>query len=278
MNKKNAQDYPYIELRSVESIADTAAEEPLNGVYLVARTYNHGRSVLNLDAHFDRLERSAAGLGYPVTAPRRKIRETLAADIRRRSAPLDIRFRVTAILEDPVRYLVTTEEARDIDPELRRLGVVCAVVRNAARKQAAVKSTAWMHRRLQMHRDAIAQPPYEHLLTDGKERILEGAASNFYAVVDGTLRTAGDGVLEGIARAMVLAVAPDILPVSMTPVTLDDVLSRRLQEAFISSATRGIVPVRQIDQVILGPPGPVTRAVAVAWNRLLEETLTPLLT
>jgi branched-chain amino acid aminotransferase len=291
MNKKNAQDYSEIELRSVESLSDTAAEEPLNGVYLVARTYNGGSHVLELDAHFDRLERSAAALGRTVTVPRRRIRELLAEDIRRRSATaataatttidgsVDIRFRVTAVLDETVWYLVTTEGAGDPDPALYREGVVCAVARDAARERATVKSTAWMHRRRHLgdHRGDAGERVYEHLLADHAGTILEGGTSNFYAVVDGVLRTAGDGVLEGIARRMVLAVAPAILPVSMEAVTIADVEAGRLAEAFISSATRGVLPVRRIDSTILGPPGPFTRAIGDAWRERLNSSVTPLL-
>ncbi len=279
MNKKIAQDYSDIELRSVESLSDEIGTEPVHGVYLVARTYQGGRMVLDLDAHFDRLERSAAALGVPISAPRRKIREVLAGDVRRRSAAAglerDVRFRVTAVLDGPVAYRVTTEIARDLDPGIRERGVVTAVIRDAARTQATVKSTAWMRRRQSF--SGGAQEVYEYLLADSGGSILEGASSNFYAVKEGTLHTAGEGVLEGIARRMVLAVAPGIVPVSLEAVTIEDVVAGKVMEAFISSATRGIVPVRQIDSTELGLPGGTTRAIAEAWERRLEETVTPLL-
>ncbi len=287
MNNEIAQDYSDIELRSVESLSDPTAKEPLNGVYLVARTYEGGRHVLELDAHFDRLERSAAALGRAVAAPRVRIRELLAEDIRRRSAAtgttataaatgghVDIRFRVTAVLDDPVRYVVTTEHAQEPHPLLRRDGVICAVARDAARERATVKSTAWMHRRRHLGGEGDV---YEYLLADSDGHILEGASSNFYAIVEGTLQTAGEGILEGIARRMVLAAAPAILPVKMTAVTVADVAAGRLSEAFITSATRGVLPVRQIDSTVIGPPGPFTGAISDAWNESLKTSLTPLL-
>ncbi|MDA3950547.1 MAG: aminotransferase class IV [Spirochaeta sp.] len=267
-----------IELRSAEifrvptpatTLRQAAAEEPSNGVYLVARTYRTG-SVLRLDDHFDRMERSAARLGVPdLSVPRRRIREILAGE---RPADGDIRFRVTAVLDTPVWYRITTEPAAEPPPELRRDGVDCDLAVGAARENPTVKSTAWMHTRTGLGSATV----YEHLLTDDAGAILEGATSNFYAVVAGTLRTAGEGVLEGISRKIVLEVAAEVLPVVTTPITRTDLAEGTVSEACISSATRGIVPVRRIGEFVIGPPGPVTRELIAGWERWMDAHLEPI--
>ncbi|MFP4212347.1 MAG: aminotransferase class IV [Alkalispirochaeta sp.] len=266
------------------TLADLAADEPANGVYLVARTYRAGL-VLDLDSHFDRVERSAAALGTEVSIPRTEIREVL--EMLRRPVG-DIRFRVTAVLDDPVWYRISCEPAQELPEEIRRDGVVCAIRRGEARANATVKSTRWIHRRRDFNQAGI----YEYLLTNEAGEILEGGSSNFYAVIDGRLRTAGEGVLEGIARRRILDLAPTILPVVRTPATIEDVQEGRIAECFISSATRGIVPVREIrldagdgdagdgDREMnsrnFGPSGPVTRGLIDAWERHLDTALEPL--
>lgn len=258
---------------SEQTLAESAAQEPDNGVYLVARTW-HGDKVLNLDAHFDRLERSAAALGHPVRLSRREICRAIASHLPRRDGEVrDGRFRVTVVLDEPPRCIVTIEEAVPMPSELRGTGVVCSVRIGAARHDPEVKSTAWMHEREQL---AVAGtvPPYEFLLADGNGIILEGATSNFYALVDGEVRTAGEGVLKGIAREIVLDVATGIAPVRLEPVSVDEL--SRATEAFISSATRGVVPICRIDEVEFGPPGPVTGRIAAAYDSWLETHLEPL--
>ena len=267
-----------IELRSAEisrvpttaaTLREAAEQEPPNGVYLVARTYRAG-FVLRLDDHFDRMERSAARLGVPdLAVPRTRIREILAGE---RPTDGDIRFRVTAVLDTPVWYRITTEPARELPPELRRDGVECDLAVGAAREDPTVKSTAWMHSRAALG----SETAYEHLLTDDTGAILEGATSNFYAIVNDTLRTADAGVLEGISRKIVLAVAQDVVPVDGTPITRADLAAGAVSEAFISSATRGVVPVRRIGEWMIGPPGPVTRKLISGWERWMDTHLEPL--
>lgn len=257
------------------SLADAAHDEPENGVYLVARTWN-GTHVLELDAHFDRLERSAAAFGHTLRVPRDLIRALIAENLPLQDGvALDARFRVTAVLEEEPCYIISIEEAVPVSPEILQDGADCVVRYGAARQDAEVKTTAWMHRRRELSGYAGGgRVPYEYLLADDVGQILEGATSNFYAVLDGELRTAEAGVLRGITRRIVLEVAPAIIPVRLVPVrgaNLD-----RVEEAFITSATRGVVPTRRIDTVELGAPGPVTRQISRAYETWLQSHLEPL--
>jgi branched-chain amino acid aminotransferase len=266
---------------AARSLAEAASEEPDNGVYLVARTWQGGR-VLELDAHFDRLERSAATLGYPLVLPRRAIRELIAENLpRHEGVELDGRFRVTAVLEETPRFLVSIEAAHALPADLRLYGVDCEVLPGTARGNAEVKSTAWMHQRQALGKGSgkgsgpTGGEPYEYLLADEKGHILEGATSNFYAVVRGELLTAAEGVLPGIVRRIVLEVAPAIISVRLVPLSIAQLTD--VQEAFITSATRGVVPVRRIDDVLPGAPGPVTRKITEAYDAWLASHLEPLM-
>ncbi len=123
-----------------------------------------------------------------------------------------------------------------------------------------------------------AMPPgvYDTLLMDAAGHLLEGLGANFYAITGGQLYTAGEGVLYGISRQIVLAVAPDLLPVVTQALTRADL--PRIDEAFISSSSRAVIPVVQIDGVTLGTgqPGPHTRAIRAAYLRWVDAHLEPL--
>ncbi len=264
------------------SLSEAARDEPPHGVYLVARTY-HGGQVLELDAHFDRMERSAAAQGRPLRIPRTQLRQILREMRLKlgRETPRDGRFRVTAVLDDPPWYRLAMEPARGVDPELLRRGVHCSVHRGAVRTDAAIKSTAWMveRRSLEAPPHRRAEPVYEHLLAREDGAILEGASSNFYACIGGTVHTAGEGVLHGIARRIVLTVIDDLAPevtVDFQPATIAQLESGAIHEAFITSSTRGVVPVRSIDTVHLGPPGPLTTKISRRYAAWLEAHLKPL--
>lgn len=254
------------------NLAAAAESEPGNGVYLVARTFQNGQ-VLDLDAHFDRMQRSARALGAEIDVPRVRLRELLERE-RRAAGWSDVRFRVTAVLDDPPWYRLALEQAQDLPQALRETGVVC-ITAAATREQPEVKSTAWLHERTGLRaRGGRVTDAYETLLVDPGGRVLEGASSNFYAVIDGTLHTAGEGVLEGTARRIVLAVADGRVPVRLEAPTLAGLATA--DEAFISSSTRGIVPVRCIDALTLGPPGPITRELVAAYDAWLAAHLEPL--
>ena len=111
----------------------------------------------------------------------------------------------------------------------------------------------------------------EALLLSEDGVILEGLSSNFFAVLDGALRTAEERVLPGITRALVLDAAQPITPVVRRAVGRDEL--RRVQEAFITSASRGILPVVRIDGAPIGDGrvGGVTRAVTDAFAALVAR-------
>lgn len=249
------------------SLGALARDEPPGSAYLVARTYTGGM-VLRLEDHFRRLERSAREQGIPITVPEETLRDMLRTQIQGR----EMRFRVTVIPDSPPWYRISLEPARAVPEEILARGAACVVVPHSARREATVKSTTWMHERQKI------TPPgdwYEVFLGDDQDRLLEGATSNVYAVMDGVLYTAEAGVLPGIAREIVLTVAPEVIPVVMEAPNIADII--RFQECFISSATRGVVPVGRIGETRLpAAPGPVTEEIMARYGRYLQEHCSPL--
>ncbi len=114
------------------------------------------------------------------------------------------------------------------------------------------------------------------ILTSADGFLLEGATSNFYAVAMGVLHTAGEGVLPGMAQKIVYQVAPGIIPLEKTPVRADQLWA--IEEAFLTSASRGVIPITQINSQIIGTgqPGAVTLALRSAYEAWVLAHLDPL--
>ena len=96
-----------------------------------------------------------------------------------------------------------------------------------------------------------------------------------FAIQDGVLVTAADGVLEGVTRRLVLALARGRgIETLLERVPL--ARFRTVSEAFLTSSTRGLVPVVRVEQETLGDgPGPVTRALMSDYAVLEARASSP---
>jgi branched-chain amino acid aminotransferase len=253
-----------------ESLNEAAQYEPRDGVYTVTNTFEPTK-VLRLDAHFDRLEDSARRANIPLKLDRDRLRAALRQVILEAGYG-DVRFRVTVPADAPDRFVISVEPFKPLSPELIANGVKCMTAPNSARRNAAAKTTGWMHERAALE---ASQPPgiYTTLLLDERGLILEGLSSNFYALLDGELRMAGEGVLPGIAQGIVLEIAPAVIPIRRDAVLVDDL--PRLSEAFITSSSRGIVPVVEIDGIAIGSglPGAITWALRERYQAWMRDHL-----
>jgi branched-chain amino acid aminotransferase len=261
-------DAPY----AASSLAEAAHFEPQEGVYTVTNTYKLTK-VLKLDDHLDRMEASARLAGMSLHLDRTRLRRALRQMILAANYG-DVRFRITAPKDTPDHLILTIEPYTPPSEELVQTGVRVMTVPNSARKDASAKTTDWMHEREAIER-AIPPGTYTAILLDSEQQLLEGVNSNFYAILRGELRTAGSGVLAGIAQQIVFEVVGDVVPVRKDAVRMPDIPN--LSEAFITSSSRGIIPVVQIDEYMIGngQPGAITqqlRARYDAWAHAhLEE-------
>jgi len=254
-----------------ESLAEAALSEP-EGVYTVARTYHRDQVVL-FDAHFDRLEDSARRAGTPIELNRERLRQALKGLLD--SAGFEeTRLRLTVPSATP-QIVAVLMEPLPVLPEAYRLHGVKLVSVRFARSHPKIKSNRLESLRAQV-RSQMPEGAYEGLITGPKGEILEGLSSNFYAVLDGELRTAEEHVLHGISRRIVLEIAEHRLPVDLQPVTLADLPDA--SEAFMSSSSRGILPVIAVNDTIIGngKPGPVTSELVQAYGAWVEDHLEPL--
>ncbi|MBZ0300106.1 MAG: aminotransferase class IV [Anaerolineae bacterium] len=250
-----------------DSLADAAQYEP-DGIYTVTNTY-HTFQTLKLDAHLDRMEDSAAREGIPLKLDRRRLREALRQMISKAQFG-DVRFRITVPREVPNHAILTLEPYVPPSPALINGGVRCVTVPGLLRRNPAAKTNDWV-----ADRSAVTLPEgiYQGLLVNDQEQILEGFSSNFYAILNGELRTAGEEVLAGIAQQIIFAVAPGILILRRDAIRMSDLPD--LNEAFLTSSSRGVIPIIEIDEQSIGDgaPGPRTMAIRRAYNKWVEAHL-----
>ena len=251
---------------TVTSLLEVARFEFRDSVYTVDRTYP-GLAVIKLDAHMDRLEDSARREGIELQIDRPLFRSALREFFEGTGFDL-IRFRIAVSRSEPGSFYLAAEEFFPPESGLIDAGVRCSILEGAVRRNPDAKTADWMLDRDQFPRPSWA---YEGLLLDGERRILEGATSNFYAIVDDRLLTAGGGVLPGIARQIVLEVAAPEMTVETHPIAFDDL--HLASGCFLTSASRGIIPVVQVENVIIadGKRSHLTQRLQDAYDRWVES-------
>lgn len=255
---------------TAEDLAEAAQHETDDGVYTVSNTYNTFQT-LKLDAHLDRLEDSARRSDIPLQLNRGRLRAALREMITEADYG-DVRFRVTVPRNRPDQFVLSIEPFSPPAEQVMQQGVRCITAPNRARRNAAAKTTDWMHAR-QALAEAMPEGIYDTFLLDADGYILEGLGSNFYAIWQDTLHTAGEGVLAGIAQQIVFEIAPAILPVRKEALHVDRL--PEFQEAFLTSSSRGIIPVVEIDGTLIGDgkPGAYTAQLRNAYEKWVEAEL-----
>jgi len=102
--------------------------------------------------------------------------------------------------------------------------------------------------------------------------ITECPRSNFFIVTaDNTIVTPDRHILKGIIRMKVLALARQQFQVDERDITLDEL--KTAKEAFITSTTKHLIPVVQIDNTIIGKglPGEITRRLHRELYEMIME-------
>jgi branched-chain amino acid aminotransferase len=239
-----------------------------DGAYTTLRTYGPDR-VARLSQHVERLNESTNLQGSHGTLDAAfvsdAVRETLVA-----TRYPESRLRLTYA---PPRLFVSVEPFVALPEALYREGAACMTV-PLQRVNPHAKDTRFASQAASAYA-ALPEGIHEGLMVAGDGSILEGLSSNFFALVRGTLRTEEARALLGITRSLVLEVAREVVPVTLRAVRLSEISS--VTEAFITSASRGILGVARIDGVPVGDgrPGPMTSTLQARYRALIEREAKP---
>jgi len=122
-----------------------------------------------------------------------------------------------------------------------------------------------------LNHDRTAEAGALDLLYHDGTHVFEAASASVYFVRGGRIYAPADCVLWGTVGSLVLELAADDYEIVVGDISLDDAFSA--DEVFLTSTTRGVVPIVRLDDVAVGDgePGPVTRDLMARWNEALAR-------
>ena len=102
----------------------------------------------------------------------------------------------------------------------------------------------------------------EAILLDQHGNVSEGSGENMFVVRDGQISTPSSAacILDGITARSVVQIAADLgFEVKQRDISRGELY--QADEVFLTGTAAEIVPVREIDDHVLGPPGELTQAI-----------------
>jgi branched-chain amino acid aminotransferase len=168
---------------------------------------------------------------------------------------------------------------RQVDPPAEayeqgiKLALVSVVRNHPGSVNPLIKSNNLLNNALAMQ-EAARRGAFEGIMRNFRGELAECTTANLFLVRDGAALTPpiASGLLPGITRAFLFEVGEEAgIAVRETVLRDDDLMNA--DEVFITSTTRGVVPATRIDDRVIGngAPGPVTRALGLAYNRKAQE-------
>ena len=231
-----------------------------------------GGKVFAVRRHYERLLVSAAGLGLADGVPAEEALRQAMAEVVAANAVEEGRVRVT-ITGGPSPLgsdrgsagptLLVAAASMNPWPPTSDV-VVVPWPRNERGALAGLKTISYGENVVALayaHERGAAEAVFANLAGN----LCEGTGTNVFLIVDGRLLTPplSSGCLAGVTRALVL---------ETTDAVEEDVPIDRLaaaDEAFLTSTTRDIQPIRAVDGTVLAAaPGPVTLAAMAAFAAL----------
>ena len=239
------------------------------------RTYN--RRPFHLDEHLNRLYRSAKMIELDIPYTREHITSIIHEIIERNSyTHASIRILVTGgETEDGIlpsgnavlAVLITQLGERDMERFAKGYKVITSRLQ---RVSPEAKTTNYIEA-VRSLKEATRRDAVDALFVNEQGHVLEGTRSNFFVFHGNTLITPRSGVLIGVTRNTVLELAQGMYSIEERPILLDELA--HVSEAFITSSSKEITPVVQIDDMVIGDgkPGPRTTVLEQRFIAMVER-------
>ncbi len=248
-----------------QSSLDAVSLQLPQGLYSTFRTYAGKTRVLGLEMHLHRLYDPLTALSVTASVSPADLRSALREVLSVFGAD-EARVRISlSTTESRGQVFVALEPLKAPDETVYQRGVR-VVLSPVERKTPRLKTTSFIGNSDEARKSIQERGVYEALMVRNG-RILEGLTSNFYAVKNGTLLTARDGILLGVTRRYVLRLARSHgMGIAYQPLRVEQL--PEIDEAFITSSGRGVVPVTEIEgqPVKAGLVGEIARTLRRAYD------------
>ncbi|OGR23005.1 MAG: branched-chain amino acid aminotransferase [Desulfobacterales bacterium RIFOXYA12_FULL_46_15] len=242
------------------------------GVCDIMRTYN-GKPYFLKD-HIRRLENSAKEIGLSLPWQTREITDIVLETLNRNQVTDEANIRIVITggsspdffyPQGNPRMIVLITDLKKLPDTWYEAGVK-VITYPLERSLPDAKVISYIPAAIALKK-AKETGAIEAIYINRKMEALEGTTSNLFAFFENTLVTPKDGVLKGITRQAILAIAEKSYKTEEKPVSLACLLNAN--EVFISGTNKCIVPVIQIDDTKIGNgrPGPETKKLIAALEK-----------
>ncbi len=265
-------DGAYVPADEARVVADDAGLLYGRGVFETFRARRG--TVYRLERHFHRLRTGARVLGIGLPLALEELRLAVRQLVERCGLE-DARVRLT-LTAGPEggrpSFLIQARAVTDYPEELYERGLSAVMAwarRNETSPLSRIKSLNYLDNLL-AREEARRAGAHEALLLNIAGLMADGSASNIFIVREGEILTprVEDGALPGITREAVLELAPAAgIPAREAPLTPDDLWVA--QEAFLTNAVGGVMPLVSVDGTSLGDgrPGQIARCLRELYRR-----------
>jgi branched-chain amino acid aminotransferase len=224
------------------------------GVFDLLRTY--GYSPFRLRDHLLRLQKSATTIGIALPWSLDELEQVVLDTYgRNRVADASIRIVVTG---GPSSNMMTPQNnpslvvmVQPIAPNpAHYYSQGCkAISTRIERTMPTVKSLNYIGAIMAVN-EASKAGAVEAIYRDAQDHLTEGTRANFFVFKGDTLITPGEGILNGITRQVILEVVPAAFAVVEAPLAYADLAA--VDEAFLTSTTKEVLPIVQVDDLRIG--------------------------
>ena len=156
-------------------------------------------------------------------------------------------------LADRADYVLLVQTNRELPAQALQVGLTLSLARNLHRNDRRTLDPAWKTgnylNNLLCLREAKARGADEVVITNLADEITEAAVSNVYFVRHGEVLTPGleSGLLGGITRRLLIEKVAPAAGVQLREVVLKPTDVGGMQECFLTSSTKDVMPVAAID-------------------------------
>jgi branched-chain amino acid aminotransferase len=239
------------------------------------RTYD--RRPFHLGEHLERLYHSAEIIDLAIPYTRTEITSVVEEVVARNAyRHASVRMLLTGgESEDGVtasgqpRLIVMISTLAERDPERFARGY--RLITSRLQRETPEAKTSNYTAAIRALKEAARIGADDALFVNERGQVQEATRSNFFIFHGDTLVTPRAGILIGITRTVVLDLARDRFAIEERPILLEELTLA--DEAFVTSSSKEITPVLQIDEQIIstGKPGPRTTELEQRFIEMVER-------